>query len=98
MHLWAPLFENGFAHNLKIRLNDPNGNGNLDLASLLVQFKVSVLVSRMKLVKPFIDLIQNPAGSKNSFLPTMQQDVTFDIQTAHLQARDHDNPKKMWSS
>jgi hypothetical protein len=81
-HLWATLLENGFTHNLKLRLNDLNGNGNLDLVSLLVQFKVSILVSKMKLVKPFIDLIQNPAGSKNSFLPTMQQDFTFDIQTA----------------
>ncbi len=91
--LWAPLLENGFAHNLKLRLNDPNGNGNLDLASLLVQFKISVLASKLKLVKPFIDLLQNPAALKNSFLPTMQQDVTFDIQTALLQARGHDNPK-----
>ena len=30
---------------------------------------------------------------KDSFLPTIQQDVTFDIKTALLQARGHDNPK-----
>ena len=90
---WAPLLENTFTHNLCLKYNDPNGNLNLDLAALLIQFKISVHKSSLRLMKPFIELMQNPLKMKDSFLPTMQQDVTFDIQTALLQARGHDNPK-----
>ena len=90
---WAPLLENEFTHNLKLKLNDSTANIHLDLAGLLIQFKVSVGMSNLKLMKPFIDLMQNPSKMKDAFLPTMQQDVTFDIQTALLQARGNDNPK-----
>ena len=90
---WAPLLENGLTHNLKLKYNDPSGNSNLDLAALLLQFRISVAMSNLKLIKPFNELMTNPNKMKDSFLPTMQQDVTFDIQTALLQARGHDNPK-----
>jgi uncharacterized protein YihD (DUF1040 family) len=90
---WAPLLENCLTHNLKLKYNDPSGNTNLDLAALLVQFKISVSQSNLKLIKPFNELMINTNKMKDSFLPTMQQDVTFDIQTALLQARGHDNPK-----
>jgi hypothetical protein len=91
---WAPLLENGLAHNLKLKYNDPSGNTNLDLAALLVQFKISVCKqSNLKLIKPFNELMINPNKMKDSILATMQQDATFDIQTALLQARGHDNPK-----
>jgi uncharacterized protein YihD (DUF1040 family) len=66
---------------------------NLDLDKVRNLFKMSINLSNENLIKPFKDLIIRPDIMKDSFLPTMQQDVTFDIQTALLQARGHDNPK-----
>ena len=85
---WTQILKNTFTHNLHVKKET-----NVDLASILVQFKLCVEASSSRLIKPLQDLLKNPNLMRDSYLPTMPQDFIFDIQQALLEGRGHDNPK-----
>ena len=87
---WEPLLENKLTHNLNIN-NDTWKNVELNL--LLIQLKFSFLFSKSKLLKPIIELINNPLKMKESFIPTMPQDSLYDVQKAITTGTRTESPK-----
>lgn len=87
---WKPLLQNSLNHRLAI---NENTWGNVELNLLLIQLKYSILFSKSKLIKPFIDLIKSPSRYQNSFLPTMPHDSIFDIKNAIIAGNQNEAPK-----
>lgn len=88
--LWEPLIMNSLSHNLNIN-NDTWKT--VELSLLLIQIKFSFMFSKSKLIKPMAELINNPVKLKDSFLPTMPQDVLFDVQKAITSGTRTESPK-----
>jgi hypothetical protein len=87
---WEPLVMNTLPHNLHIN-NDTWKNVELNM--LLIQLKFTFLYSKSKLIKPIIELINNPIKMRDCFLPTMPQDSLFDIQKAVQTGTRTESPK-----
>ncbi len=88
--LWSQLLTNDFTGHMKIT---SNSGPLLDLNCLLAQFKITCIYSKSKLMQPFMAMMNEPKTLVNAYLPTMAQDMIYDVQQALLQGRNHDNPK-----
>ena len=87
---WEPLIMNTLTHNLNIN-NETWKTVELNL--LLIQIKFSLLSTKSKLIKPIVELINSPLHMKDCFLPTMPQDVLFDVQRAITTGTRTESPK-----
>ncbi len=88
--LWSQLLTNDFTHHMTIT---SKSGPYIDLNCLLIQFRISCIHSRSKLIKPLLALMNEPKTQVNAYFPTMSQDMIFDVQQALLEGRNHDNPK-----
>ena len=79
---WLPLLKNSFTHNLKLHLNSSNRNEFLDLAAILIQFRITILKSNASLLRPLARLILEPAQMTNAFFPTMEHDTLIEIKNS----------------
>jgi hypothetical protein len=87
---WEQLLTNKLTHRMQI---SKETWCHIELNLLLIQLKYSILFSKSKLIKPLVDLINNPLNAKDSYMPTMPQDSMFDIKNAILAGSRNEHPK-----